>query len=156
MNTDPGAFMSKEEDKFITDEFGVAYPIHAGFTLMVAGAEKVKRWYEKELAIGRRKRLNYTGRRFPYRPAHQVRDHAGRVLERVVSKTPPPKVQRSPRRAPKVATDPTRPRQAPGGRSRRPRAAPSRKDRYRHGWNNHFSIMPLDAKRRPYYRWPRF
>ncbi len=27
--------------------------------------------------------------------------------------------------------------------------------RYRIGWNNHFSIMPLDAKGRPYSRWPR-
>ncbi len=35
------------------------------------------------------------------------------------------------------------------------RIAMQDEDRYRIGWNNHFSIMPLDAKGRPYARWPR-
>ncbi len=137
-------YMSKGE--FVTDEFGVAYPIHDAFTLVVAGEEKFKKWYRQEVSRLKRVRQRQLGRSFPYRPAYRKKKTKGR-FGALVPKAPPPKVQRLPRQAPNE--------KLPAGPSRRRRAAPSRKDRYRIGWNNHFSIKPLDAHRRPYQRWPR-
>ncbi len=95
---------------------------------------------------------------YPFEVKKLERD-AG-VLEPASAKpTRTPKVKRSPGRAPIMPSAADRPRQVPEGRSRRPRAAKNdtkgKRRRTRWGWNNHFSIMPLDAHRRPYRRWPR-
>ncbi len=134
--------------KYITDEFGNAKLVHEVFSAVLEAGESAKKWYRKEVSRLKRVRQRQLGRKFPYRPAYRKEKKA--VVEAaVVPQAPPPKVLSLPRQTPNA------PSQAPGGRSRRPRAARKKNRRYRHGWNRNFSIMPLEAKRRPYYYWPR-
>ncbi len=164
MKVDTTAFICPMT-KYVTD------PI-SGLVLEVAGQwaqltlHEYKKVMTKRRSRAEREHLNLYAKPFPWKshPDQRFENYleelkgAPRFGGEVLPQAERSKTPRSPGRSPKEANAVTpRPRRAPGGRSRRPRAVTkSRKgDRYRHGWNNRFSIKPLDAKKRAYYFWPR-
>lgn len=168
-------YMSKEDTEFITDEFGIAIPVHAAFTLVLAQEERLKKWYSKETRRLKRVMLNKVDPLFYPEERQQKKttrrlgaartrthqpfiDYLDEEVEEVREPINliPPKLHRAPGRA---GGAPGRRRRA-ANMSRRyrelrinPQLDPG--ERYRLGWNYKFTIKPLSPKHRPYHKWPR-